>query len=335
MVQNAWPRPWRGLLFYFGPRKRRGPRQDEGRAGMVSTPKMRDFVSLENLSGDEITQLLDLSAKQKADPGSYRTALPLKGKVVGLFFEKASLRTRLSFETAVFQLGGNTIFMGPECGRIGERESLRDLAKVSARYLDAFVLRTYKQETITEMAKWSTKPVINGLSDTNHPCQALGDVLTIREKLGTVAGKRIVFVGDSNNVARSLSHAVTKLGGTMVVSSPHGYQFSSAFVKSTGIEMVEDPLEAAHGADVLYTDVWASMGQEHEVAKRRSIFQKYCINKELVDRAPSALVMHCLPAHRGDEIMDDVIDGPHSVVYDQAENRLHAQRALLTVLVGG
>jgi len=295
---------------------------------------MRDFITLETLDAAEITALLDLATRQKSDASTYRNNPPLNGKVVGLFFEKASLRTRLSFETAVYQLGGHCIFFGPECGRIGERESIKDLAKVSARYVDAFVLRTYKQETITEMARWSSKPVINGLSDSHHPCQALGDVLTIREHLGTLDGVKVAYVGDSNNVARSLANALPKLGAKFVVASPHGYTFTSAFAKSAGFDQTEDPFEAAKGADVLYTDVWASMGQEHEVAKRRSIFQKYCINEELVAKASSKVIaMHCLPAHRGDEISDGVMDGPNAVVYDQAENRLHAQRALLTQLL--
>jgi ornithine carbamoyltransferase len=299
----------------------------------VSTTKLRDFITLETLDAAEITSLLDLASKQKADPNTYRANPPMYGKVAGLFFEKASLRTRMSFETAVFQLGGHCTFFGPDCGRIGERESIKDLAKVSARYVDVIILRTYKQETITEMARWSSKPVINGLSDSHHPCQALGDVLTIREKLGKLDGVKVAYIGDSNNVARSLANALPKLGAKLVVASPPGYTFTSAFAKSAGFEMTDDPFEAAKGADALYTDVWASMGQEHEVAKRRSIFQKYCINEELLAKCPKAIVMHCLPAHRGDEISDGVMDGPNAVVYDQAENRLHAQRALLTQLL--
>jgi ornithine carbamoyltransferase len=298
-----------------------------------TTPKLRDFVTLENISANELNMLLDLAAGQKANPAEYRREQPLTGKVVGLFFEKASLRTRLSFEAAVYQLGGHTIFFGPDGGRLGERESIKDLARVNARYLDAMVLRTFRQETIAEMARYSSKPVINGLSDSHHPCQALGDVLTIREKMGRLEGVRVAYIGDSNNVARSLAHALAKTGAQLVVSSPHGYTFTAAFAKSMGLQQIENPLEAAEGADFLYTDVWASMGQESEVAKRRSIFQKYAITEELLARAPKALVMHCLPAHRGDEITDGVIDGPNSIVYDQAENRLHAQRALLTHLL--
>jgi ornithine carbamoyltransferase len=299
----------------------------------VSTQKKRDFISFENVGGAEILSLLDLATRQKVDPSSYRFARILQGKVIGIMFEKASLRTRLSFETAVYQLGGQCIYMGPECGRIGERESIKDLAKVSARYLDAFVLRTYKHETIVEMAKHAPKPVINGLSDGHHPCQALGDLLTIREKVGRLEGVKVAFIGDCNNVCRSLAQSLPKVGAQLSVACPHGYGFTPAFVKSHALTLVNDPAEAVQNADVVYTDVWASMGQENEAAKRRAIFSPYQINAELLSKIPKAIVMHCLPAHRGDEITDQVMDGSQSVVYDQAENRLHAQRALLTQLI--
>ncbi|HEY3320575.1 MAG TPA: ornithine carbamoyltransferase [Planctomycetota bacterium] len=298
----------------------------------MSSQKKRDFISFDNVSTAEIVALLDLAASQKGDPNIYRSTQVLNGKVVGIFFEKASLRTRLSFETAVCQLGGHCIYMGPETGRIGERESIKDLAKVSARYLDVLVLRTYKHETVVEMARHSSKPVINGLSDLHHPCQALGDLLTIREKLGRLEGVHVAFVGDCNNVCRSLAQCLPKVGGRLSVACPHGFAFSPAFVKASGIALFSDPAEAVKGADIVYTDVWASMGQENEAAKRRAIFQPYQINAELLVGAPNAFVMHCLPAHRGDEITDGVIDGPQSVVYDQAENRLHVQRALLASL---
>jgi ornithine carbamoyltransferase len=295
--------------------------------------KMRDLLSLDNVSAPEILAILDLAIKQKADPESYLRNPVLRGKAVGLFFEKASLRTRLSFEVAVAQLGGITIYMGPETGRIGEREAIVDLAKVSSRYLDAFVLRTFKDETITEMARHATKPVINGLSDKQHPCQALGDMLTIQEKLGRLDKIKVAFVGDCNNVCRSLAQALPKMGAQLSVASPHGYTFTPAFVKATGITQTSDPIEAAKDADVIYTDTWTSMGQENEAHKRRALFQAYQINNELLMHAPKAIFMHCLPAHRGDEVSDTVIDGSQSVVYDQAQNRLHAQRALLTMLV--
>ena len=294
--------------------------------------KKRDLVSLDSLNAAELLALLDLAARQKADPNTYRHSKLLQGRVVGLFFEKASLRTRLSFEVAAQQLGASSIYVGPEAGRIGERESIKDLAKVASRYLDFFVLRTYKHETVTEMARNASKPVINGLSDLHHPCQALGDLLTIREKLGRLDGVKVAFVGDCNNVCRSLAHALPKVGGRLTIACPQGYGFTAAFVKSSGVTLTTDPAEAVAGADVIYTDVWTSMGQENEAAKRRTIFQPYQINAELLAKAPKSIVMHCLPAHRGDEITDAVIDGPQSVVYDQSENRLHIQRALLCSL---
>jgi len=300
----------------------------------VSGHNKRDFTSFDSMSGAEILAILDLAAQQKAEPHSYQTAKVMQGRIAGIFFEKASLRTRLSFETAVCQLGGNCTYMGPESGRIGEREAIKDFAKVASRYLDVFILRTYKHETVTEVARHASKPVINGLSDAHHPCQALGDLLTIREKLGALKNVKVAFVGDCNNVCRSLAQALPKVGAALTIASPRGYSFSEAFVKTAGVKLVNDPAEAVAGAAVVYTDVWASMGQENEVAKRRAIFQLYQLNSELLSTAPKALVMHCLPAHRGDEITDAVMDGPQSVVYDQAENRLHAQRALLCNLLG-
>jgi ornithine carbamoyltransferase len=299
----------------------------------VSDGKKHDFITFDGMTGPDILAILDLASQQKASPEIFRHAPIMKNLVAGLFFEKASLRTRLSFETAVYQLGGQCIYMGPECGRIGEREAIKDLAKVSARYMDVLILRTYKHETIVEMARHSNKPVINGLSDGHHPCQALGDLLTIREKLGRLAGVKVAFVGDCNNVCRSLAQALSRVGGALNVASPRGYGFTDAFAKSTGLTMFTDPLEAVRDADVVYTDVWASMGQENEAAKRRAIFQPYQVNPELLGHAPKAIVMHCLPAHRGDEITDAAVDGPQSVVYDQAENRLHAQRALVCSLL--
>ena len=299
----------------------------------MSAQKKRDFLSFDNVSGAEIQAILDLGLRQKADPAAYTFSGVMKGMVAGIFFEKASLRTRLSFETAVYQLGGQCIYMGPETGRIGEREAIKDLAKVSARYLDVFILRTYKHETIVELARHANKPVINGLSDGHHPCQALGDLMTIREKLGRLAGVKVAFIGDCNNVCRSLAQALPKVGGSLAVATPRGFGFSDAFVKSAGIALSHEPVHALQAADVVYTDVWASMGQENEAAKRRAIFQPYQVNAELMSHAPKAIVMHCLPAHRGDEITDAVIDGPQSVVYDQAENRLHAQRALLCTIL--
>jgi ornithine carbamoyltransferase len=293
---------------------------------------------MDNWSTEELAEILDLAERQKQDPGVYKYARPLNGRVVGLFFEKASMRTRLSFEVATYQLGGQTVFVGPEAGRIGEREALRDLAKVAARYLDCLVMRTYKHETIVEVARFCDKPVINGLSDERHPCQALGDVMTIKEKLGKLAGARVAYIGDANNVCRSLAVGLTKFGASLTVASPEGYGLTTNFLKSLppghSVRQVVDPMEAATDADIIYTDVWTSMGQENERDKRREIFRAYQVNEALLERAPRAFVMHCMPAHRGEEITDHVMDGARSIVYDQAENRLHVQRALLCRLLG-
>ena len=294
----------------------------------------RDFITIDSMSAVEILALLDLAARQKADPNLYRHSKMFNGKTVGLYFEKASMRTRLSFEAAIHQLGGQSLYMGMDSGRLGERESIKDFAKAASRYLDGFVLRTFKHESIVEMARHCSKPVINGLSDTHHPCQALGDLLTIREKIGTLAGVKIAYVGDCNNVCRSLAQAAPKIGALLSIASPPEYSFTETFDPASGVTLLKDPLEAVKGAAVIYTDVWASMGQESEAAKRRAIFQPYQVNQALLDKAPGAIVMHCLPAHRGEEITDGVIDGPQSVVYDQAENRMHAQRALLATLMG-
>ena len=299
--------------------------------------KQRSFISLDAFSVEDILDLLDLAASHKADEGAYRYARILQGKVVGLFFEKPSLRTRISFEVGVYQLGGQCLYMGPESGALGGREALRDQARVVSRYLDAVVLRTLKHETILEFARFSNKPVINGLSDQFHPCQALGDMLTIREKHGRLTGLKLAYVGDANNVCRSLAHACVKCGMQLVIASPKGYGLNDAFLKTLKapdlVIQTEDPAEAVKDADVIYTDVWTSMGQESETEKRRKDFNGYQVNAKLVDKAPKAIVMHCLPAHRGEEISDQVLDSPRSVVYDQAENRLHVQRALFCRLM--
>ncbi len=299
----------------------------------MNSPKKRDFISFEHLTNAEVTAWLDLAARQKADPNTYRHARQLHGRVIGLYFEKASMRTRLSFETAIYQLGGNCIYMGVDNGRLGEREAIKDVARVASRYLDALVLRTYSHEAIVEMAQYSSKPVINALSDLQHPCQALGDLLTIREKLGRLQNLKVSYIGDCNNVCRSLAQAVKVTGGQFTIGCPPTHSFDAATVKGLGAQLLHDPIKAIKDADVVYTDVWASMGQEKEVAKRRKEFQAYQINETLLKFAPKAIVMHCLPAHRDDEITDAVMEGPQSVVFDQAENRLHVQRALLTTLL--
>lgn len=293
-------------------------------------------VTLDAYSAGELTEILDLAVRQKADAEVYRRTPVLKHKAVGLVFEKPSLRTRLSFEVAIAQLGGQAIYLGPEAGRIGEREPVLDFAKVGARYLDGFVLRVHEHVVLEECAKHGGVPVINALSDDRHPCQALGDMLTIREKLGKIAGTRIAYVGDPNNVCKSLAVAACKLGAEMVIASPHHYRLDDGFqkvLKGPGkVREEADPQAAVAGADAVYTDVWTSMGQEEEADARARVFRPYQLNEALMAKAPKAVVMHCLPAHRGEEVTEGVIDGPQSVVYDQAENRLHAQRALMTLL---
>ena len=300
--------------------------------------RYRDFITLDAFPTEEISDLLDLAMSQKADDGTYRYSRFLVGKVVGLFFEKPSLRTRLSFEVAIYQLGGQCLYMGPESGALGSREAIKDQAKVVARYLNAVVLRTKRHETILEFARHSEKPVINGLSDEFHPCQALGDLLTIREKVGRLTGVKIAYIGDANNVCRSLAQAVSKCGMTLAIASPEKHMLPESFMKTLdpggSVFQTTEPAKAVQDAEVIYTDVWVSMGQESEAEERKKVFQPYQVNAELLEKAPKAIVMHCLPAHRGDEITDQAIDSPRSVVYDQAENRLHVQRALLFRLLG-
>ncbi len=265
----------------------------------------------------------------------------LPGRVLGMIFEKPSLRTRVSFETAMAQLGGASVFQGGKDVGMGQRESVPDFARVMSQYTDAVVLRVYKHATVEEFARYSTCPVINGLSDYSHPCQALGDLLTVRELFGSVTGRTVVFVGDGNNVARSLAVGCGKLGARFVLASPDGYHFDEAFLreykaKVSGGELVQngDARHCVGDADVIYTDVWTSRGQEEEREQRHAHFAPYQVNESLLALAPAhARVMHCLPAHRGEEVTDGVMDGKQSVVFQQAGNRLHAQKALLKWLM--
>lgn len=302
---------------------------------------MRHFLNLIDLSADQINALLDEAARLKAlrQRGEHTPILP--GRVLGMIFEKPSLRTRVSFETAMAQLGGSSVFLGgKDCG-MGTRETIPDFARVMSQYVDAVVLRVYQHATVVEFARHSTCPVINGLSDYNHPCQALGDLLTMRELFGSVAGRTLVFVGDGNNVARSLAVGCGKLGARFILASPDGYGFDEAFLKDYAAKvpggrlvMNGDPQHSVAEADVIYTDVWTSMGQEEEQEERRQRFRSFQVNEALLAAAPAgAKVMHCLPAHRGEEVTDGVMDGPSSVVFQQAGNRLHAQKALLKWLM--
>jgi ornithine carbamoyltransferase len=303
---------------------------------------MKHFLNLFGPTADEIQHLLTEACRLKASKARGVPSRSLAGKVVALIFEKPSLRTRVSFEAAVAQLGGASLFLpGNEVG-LGWRETHADFARTMSRFADAMVLRVYKQETVAKMAEHGTVPVINGLSDRSHPCQGLADLLTIQEAFGAIAGKTVAFVGDGNNVARSLATGCGKLGANFLLACPPGYEFDEQFKveyeKAIGAPPpapVHDPAKAVKKADVIYTDVWTSMGQEAEREERLRRFAPYQVNAALLKKAPKhAKVLHCLPAHRGEEITDEVIDGPQSAVFDQAENRLHAQKAVLEWLLG-
>ena len=304
----------------------------------------KNLISLADLSPEHTRELLDVAALLKAEvkAGHYRPLLA--GKTLALLFQKPSLRTRVSFDVGMAQLGGRTVYLSPEEVQLGKRESVADVARVLSRYVDVIVARTFAHGDVELLARHASVPVVNGLSDFSHPCQALADYLTIYERLGRLAGVRLAYVGDGNNTANSLVFGGAKLGVSLVVASPSGYGIGrevlakarEATARFGGqITLTESPAEAVRGADVVYTDVWTSMGQEDEVERRHADFAGFQVNARLLAlAAPGALVMHDLPAHRGEEITDDVIDGPQSVVYDQAENRMHAQKAVLALLLG-
>lgn len=303
----------------------------------IATIASADFASDLDLTTPELLAVLSLAADVKRSPRDFRRAL--EGKSAALLFEKPSLRTRLTFELAVQQMGGSVVTVD---GPIGQREPLRDVARNLARWVDVIVARTFAQSTVDGLAEWSNVPVVNALSDMFHPCQILADMLTIREHFGDFTGKKLAFVGDGNNVANSLMLTASRLGLDCAVSTPRGYEPQPAiraraheFARESGAELTvtHDPAFAVRGADAVYTDVWASMGQEHEAAERRRIFRPYQVNEELLAHAPDALFMHCLPAKRGEEVTDEVMESPRNIAFDQAENRLHAQKALLLMLL--
>ena len=302
----------------------------------ISAPDLRRDL---DLTDDELAALLDLALDMKQSPREYAHALA--GKYLGLLFEKASLRTRLTFELAIKQLGGDAVFSE---GPIGGREPIKDVARNLDRWVHAIVARTFSQETIDELAHWSAVPVINALSDLYHPCQALADVLTLKEHFGAANGLKLAFCGDGNNVAHSLMLTAARLGIDFALATPHGYEPNPeivaqadglAAISGSTLQLTGDPAEAVAGAHAVYTDVWTSMGQEKESAKRRKAFAAYQVNDALFALArPDAVFMHCLPAHREEEVTDSVIEHSRSVVFDQAENRLHAQKALLLMMLG-
>jgi len=302
----------------------------------------KDFLSIRDLSLYEFSRMLDLTAEMKKNPRKFRRALD--GKILAMIFQKPSLRTRMTFEAGMLQLGGEAIYLAPSDIQMGSRESAYDIGKNLERWVDGIMIRTFGHGIAVDLARATRLPVINALTDLSHPCQGMADVFTLREHKGGLAGLKLAYVGDGNNVCHSLLLAAARGGTKMAVATPAGYEPNPDVVraaredgKETGFEaaLTSDPQEAVSGADAVYTDVWASMGQEAEKEKRARIFAPYQVNGPLMAHAKKdAVFMHCLPAHRGEEVTDEVIDSPNSVVYDQAENRLHVQKVILNLLLG-
>jgi ornithine carbamoyltransferase len=305
--------------------------------------KGRDFLRVNDWKPEELLLVLDLADRLKARQRERVPHEHLEGRTLGMIFQKPSTRTRVSFEVGIAQLGGVGLYLAAGDLQLGRGETIKDTAHVLSRYLDGIMIRTFAQADVDELAEYADVPVINGLTDEFHPCQALADVMTIRERLGTFEGVRVAYLGDGNNVCHSLMVACAKLGVDFVAATPEGYEPSADVVgwaraaaeaAGSSVELVRDPREAAEGADVLYTDVWTSMGQDAERERRLADLAAYGIDEELVARASErAVVLHCLPAHYGEEISEDVLYGPRSAVWDQAENRLHAQKALMALVI--
>ena len=306
---------------------------------------MKHFIAIPELTSEQVQHILDVALQLKDEWKKGGNRPILAGKSLALVFQKPSLRTRVSFEMAMHHLGGYAFYLSPDEIGLGKRESVADVARVLSRYVDCIMARVFAHQHIEELAAYSRVPVINGLSDYNHPCQAMADLLTVLEHKGDLKGRTLTFVGDGNNVATSLAFATAQLGMNFTIATPVGYELPSGVVSTarklaerTGgqIKTTHDPMEAVRGADVIYADVWTSMGQEKEKEERLRVFPPYQVNAALVALAkPDVIVEHCLPAHRGEEITDEVADGPHSVLFDQAENRMHAQKAILAILLGG
>jgi len=302
--------------------------------------KGRDFLSSTDITAEQTTALLQLAADLKAG----RTQINLSGRTLGLIFSKASTRTRVSFTVAMARLGGQTIDLNPQVSQVGRGEPVADTARVLSRYVDALAIRTFAQQELAEYAHWASIPVINALTDLEHPCQALADFLTLQEGFGAVSGLTLSYVGDGNNVAHSLMLCGALLGVNVRVGCPKGYEPDAAVLQQAqelaggrcSVDVIHEPVAAVRGAHALYTDVWASMGQEDEKAAREAAFSGWCLNEELVAEAdPRAIVLHCLPAYRGLEISAGAMEGSSNRIFEQAENRLHAQQALLAALLGG
>lgn len=301
----------------------------------------KDFICLHDITSDDVETLFDLAGAMKAKPHKYRQAL--SGQVLAMIFQKPSTRTRVSFETGIYQLGGTGLYLGAGDLQLGRGETIADTARVLSRYVNGIMARTFSHDIILDLAKYATVPVINGLTDFSHPCQAIADYFTVWEKKGDLCGRKIAYVGDGNNMAHALLYGAAKVGMHISVATPKSYAPDKNVLRlakedarlfNTDVVWTADPAEAVRHADVVYTDVWASMGQEKEHAKRVKVFRKYQVSKKLMDLAkPDAVFMHCLPAHRDEEVAAEVMDSPQSIVFDEAENRLHVQKAIMYLLM--
>jgi ornithine carbamoyltransferase len=310
----------------------------------VGEIEMKHFLDISEHSPEELQDLLDLAIQLKKEYFAGGNPPLFKGKVLGMIFQKPSLRTRVSFDMAMRHMGGDALYLSPNEVGLGKRESIADVSRILSGYVQAVMARVFEHAHLLELAKWSSVPVINGLSDFSHPCQAMADALTIQEKFGKARGLNVSYVGDGNNVAVSLLHVSAKLGWNFSIATPEGYdlnpqavEMAEEFASTSGSKLffLRDPLAAVRKAQVVYTDTWTSMGQEDETANREAVFPPYQVNTKMVSQADKdVIVMHCLPAHRNHELTDDVADGPHSVIFPQAHNRLHAQKAVLARLFG-
>jgi ornithine carbamoyltransferase len=310
---------------------------------MAVNMKGKSLIEINHLSLEEIYQIFDLSRTLKEKQNTGEPHKLLEGKTLGMIFSKSSTRTRISFETGIYQLGGMGMYFNQNDLQLKKSESVSDTAKVLSRYLNGIMIRTFDHQDVIDLAKFGSIPVINGLTDLHHPCQVLTDLFTILEKRRTLKGLKLVYIGDGNNMAHSLLHGCSKVGMDITIASPSGYlplkkivaeSMLNAKYMGSKIEITEDPVKAVSGADIIYTDVWASMGQEKEAAERRMKFIQYQVNSKLVKNAKDDYIfMHCLPAHRGDEVTDEICDSPNSVIFDEAENRLHVQKAIMALIM--
>ena len=310
---------------------------------MAVNMKGKDLLSIHDLTLEEINQIFEVSKTLKEKLYTGESHRVLEGKTLGMIFTKPSTRTRISFETGIYQLGGIGMYFGPNDLQLGKSESILDTAKVLSRYLSGIMIRTFAHQDVIDLAEGASIPVINGLTDLLHPCQVLADLFTILEKKGKLQGLKLAYIGDGNNMAHSLLNGCSKVGMNISIASPSGYKPNAEIVNNakqnakymgSKVEILDDPLKAVKNADVVYTDVWASMGQEAEAAERKKKFMKYQVNPKLVKNAKDDyLFMHCLPAHRGDEVVNEVADSPNSVIFDEAENRLHVQKAIMALVM--